>query len=344
MRFFTKILAIFQKQDLPGQNEIDSIRVLAKSKLDEVRYSLGDAKRSFDPHTRKQQILAAKQKLEEIDELATQHDFLRLNELYALKARIISLERENPRKLELRALSQRIGSSEQACPYCSIHLAKMPLRKTKCKSCSKFIYPRKEPLSGDKRLLKEEELALYEELKALSENSWESWQQNQERLIKATENTEKIRQQLANEWGVPTSSVTDGDVEWRFTNDGLSQALKERDWPTYLSLREESIRQLLREDKLKQALNLLPESIYLTYAAPDVLEMSGLAEYSLVNFDKKTHSPVMSLYLNIENDIQIIKQVYDAYTRGNNLSKTFDLSADDAWAKFEKDYNEHMSQ
>lgn len=344
MSFLKWILAKLQKKQPPTQEEIDSISSIAASKLEKVKHFLSKAKDSFDSSIRKQNLLNAEAEVAEIQELMSQHSFLKITELYAIKATIISLEKENPRKLELRQLSKNIGSAEQACPYCSTPLAKMPQRKTKCKSCSEFVYPRKEPLSSEKRLFKESELPVYEELKALAENSWESWRENQEQLKIEQQKRETIKQGLASEWGVSVSSVSDSDVEWRLIHDEISIALKIKDWPTYLSLREESIRLLNRERKYEQALRLIPECIYLTYAAPDMLELAGLAEYSLINFEKKTYPPLMSLYLSIEKDIHNIKQAYERYAQGNNLLKAFELSADDAWGKFEKDYMEHPNQ
>lgn len=45
-----------------------------------------------------------------------------------------------------------------ACPYCGVDLKKMPLRKTKCKSCQNVIYPRVTPNSQLKRLFTEHDL------------------------------------------------------------------------------------------------------------------------------------------------------------------------------------------
>lgn len=50
---------------------------------------------------------------------------------------------------------EKLGNTEPICPYCNFELAKMPLRKTVCKSCKKEMYAKK--LFNNKQILMTEE-------------------------------------------------------------------------------------------------------------------------------------------------------------------------------------------
>lgn len=286
------------------------------------------------------QISIAQDKLEEMKELASQYPFIQLEQLNEVEDLISELICEtnliNPRKVELRDLAKEIGSTIQNCPYCEISLAKFPQRKTKCKSCNKFIYARKEPLSGEKRLFREDELALYDEIKELSIGSWDWWNEKREKIAKAKE-------ELAQEWQVEPSSITDGDANWRIINSESIRFFASKNWPEYLALKEEAIRQLLSENKRDHALRFIPECIYLTYAAPNELDLSGLAEYDLMGNEKKTYSPLASLYKNVAGDLNTIKISFQEFSITSDLPNMFDLSVKDVWALFERDFEKYLS-
>jgi len=44
-----------------------------------------------------------------------------------------------------------------SCPYCGIELEKIPIRKTKCKSCNKYYYAKRRPGEEEKRIVTDQE-------------------------------------------------------------------------------------------------------------------------------------------------------------------------------------------
>ena len=150
--------------------------------------------------------------------------------------------------------------------------------------------------------------------------------------------------ELANEWNVDPSDITDGDANWRSVSKEKSQALASKNWPEYLGLLESSIRQLYSESNSEQALKLIPECIYLTYAAPNELDLSGLADYSLLGNEKKTYAPLASLYESVGGDLNTIRTSYKEFAAISAFSKIFELSPKDAWIMFEKDFKEYLAE
>lgn len=56
-----------------------------------------------------------------------------------------------------RPIFSEIGRADNVCPHCSVTLAKLPSRKTKCTSCGAFILVRTRPLDRKRVLVTEEE-------------------------------------------------------------------------------------------------------------------------------------------------------------------------------------------
>ena len=110
---------------------------------------------------------------------------------------------------QLNSIAEFFGKQDAVCPSCQAELPKFPKRKTKCKSCDEFVYPRKNPFTERHVLLSESDFPLYEELSALAKGWWDDWYKNQHEL-------EIIRRQLASEWGLDDyRKVPVGDAEWR---------------------------------------------------------------------------------------------------------------------------------
>ena len=315
-----------------------SDRAVKATKL--INESLVMANEATSYQDKMSHISAAKSKLEEVKDLVSQYSFIHLERLDDVHRSIYELAQEAsqiiPRKVELRKLSKEIGSIKQSCPYCEQPFAKFPQRKTTCQYCKKFIYARKEPLSGEKRLFRDDELTLYDEIKQLSTGGWDWWHEQQNKIAVA-------REELAKEWDVDPSKINESDARWRIISKETSEALAKQNWPDYLAHRESAIRHLLSEGKKEQALRLIPECIYLTYAAADELEMLGLAKYSLVKLDKRTYGPLICLYQSVAGNLGTIKTSFQAFSKSSDLPKIFELSAKEAWVKFCNDFNEHIS-
>jgi len=257
---------------------------------------------------------------------------------------------EHPRKSELREIAKTFGVKEQVCPYCQIQLAKFPQRKTKCKACNGQIYSRKEPLSGEKRLLKESELGLWEELRELSFGSWDWWHNGREKILAA-------KLQLSTEWGIPADKISDGDAQWRIFTADIDDALSQGNLARYRSIKVEMVRHLMREEKYQEARGLSPECIYLAYAghAAEVSQMekdlddemqSSNPELAarfqrLQESQQKVHFPELSLYFKIFESITAIQLAFFKDGQVDAFSKVMPITREDAWARFSEDWSSY---
>lgn len=169
----------------------------------------------------------------------------------------------------LKSIAEDFGVQDAVCPSCQGDMPKFPKRKTKCKRCEKFVYPRKNPFTERYVLLSESDFALYEELSVLAKGWWDSWYKNQQEL-------DAIRRQLAAEWGLDDyRKVPVSDAEWRRITNEANRCLQANNWLGYWGARQSGIRQLSRERKYKQALPLIYEFIYLTYSGGFMDRMYG---------------------------------------------------------------------
>jgi uncharacterized Zn finger protein (UPF0148 family) len=74
----------------------------------------------------------------------------------------------------LKELS-KTGITESICPYCGIPLEKFQEIETKCKACGNFIYVRTRPTDNKKVLIKEDEIEIYEEIKAIEYGEYDKY-------------------------------------------------------------------------------------------------------------------------------------------------------------------------
>jgi hypothetical protein len=255
----------------------------------------------------------------------------------------------HPRKSELREIAKTFGMQEQVCPYCQIQLAKFPQRKTKCQACSGQIYSRKEPLSGEKRLFKDSELGVWEELQELSLGSWDWWNDRREKILAA-------KMQLSTEWGVLADKISDGDAKWRVFMTDIDDALSQGNLARYRSIKVEMVRHLVGEEKYQKARGLSPECIYLAYAghAMEVPQMEeGLNDSAQSNPEltalfqrldesgQKAFMPELALYFEIFESITAIQFAFFEDSQVEAFSKTMPITKEDAWTRFSEDWSEY---
>jgi hypothetical protein len=115
----------------------------------------------------------------------------------------------------LKELS-KTGITESVCPYCGIELSKFPGRKTKCKSCGNQMYVRTRPTDKKKVIIKEDEIEIYEEIKAI-EGGW-----HDEYL-----EGRKVREEIELEKGRKLSDI---EFEIELTNKSLYESIINKDW------------------------------------------------------------------------------------------------------------------
>lgn len=229
------------------------------------------------------------------------------------------------RKNELIELSKTFGLSEAKCPYCSVDLLKFPFRKTKCKNCQYPIYSKKEPFSGEKRLLKEDELDFHIELTHLKNGSWDCWNTQREEISEA-------KNELATEWGKSIENISDSDARWRINKKKTMVAMQGGRYSEILSLKEDAIRLLSSEGSNSKAIKLIPECLVLCYAGPSITEEMGLP--SLLNLSNELGSPQVSLFLHVEPDLEKIKLIFYRCEVAQKYCELFQRSKEYVWESF----------
>jgi hypothetical protein len=255
---------------------------------------------------------------------------------------------EHPRKSELRAIADAFGERDSICPYCRAALVRFPQRKTKCRACAGQIFSRKEPLSEEKRLFKEDELETWEELYQLSLGTWDWWRRVQDRILSA-------KMQLSEEWGVPIAQISVGDAQWRILNSDAELALSLGNLAGFRNIRVDMIRQLVREEKIDAAKNLAAECIYLAYAGfafeTSVLENEILSRLQQSNpyfadhlkenakQSQRVYDPELSLYFNIFDNIEEAERSLRRDTKVVEFAQSMPTTIDDVWARFSRDWN-----
>ncbi len=237
------------------------------------------------------------------------------------------------RKNELKVLAQNIGQTEAFCPSCQQQLGKFPVRKVKCKFCGEAIYSRKEPFSGEKRLFKESDLPLFEELTHLKNGSWDWWNRQQQELYNA-------KMELAKEWSLRVEQISDCDARWRINQNKIANAIRDRRFSELLSWKIDSIRLLCSENKKAQALFLIPECLVLGYGGPDIAEEIGLRVF--LDMPKKLGSPQIYLFLSVESDIGKLKQTFYTNEVAKELCVSFDTTLDKVWKGFENEVKQYI--
>lgn len=146
---------------------------------------------------------------------------------------------------DVRREASQLGTVE-VCPYCHEQLPKIPKRKAKCKSCKKSIFPRVEPLSGESRLVREGDLFLVDEIKALSEGWWLSWYEQNHLILEA-------RADLAQEWGLDVVDVSIEDAKWRSNNSAIVELSEKGDFQGVFYTYIDMLRSLQYRSEAKKA-------------------------------------------------------------------------------------------
>jgi hypothetical protein len=257
---------------------------------------------------------------------------------------------EHPRIVELRELAKTLGARDQVCPYCQIPLTKFPQRKTKCKTCSGQIYSRKEPLSGQKRLFKENELDLFGELYELSLGTWNWWNDRREGIL-------ATKSQLSLEWGIPASKISDGDAQWRIFTRDADDALSNGQLGTYRSVRVEMIRHLMGERRFEEAKGLTPCCIFLAYSgyARERTQFEKDIEERMRRSNPKTaafldqsirdscrvYPPELSLYFGLFASLSEAEHAFLSDTQVETYSKSIPVSKEEAWGRFAEDWRQY---
>lgn len=343
MSLFNWVANLTRPKIKHSQRELDSITEAANISVNSLNRYLVAANNEQNQSLKEMFISQAKSELKHLKSMATEYSFLRLVDLENVEKSIAELDSElissrkqsEIRKNELRNISVNFGSTKQECPYCSTELATFPQRKSKCKSCHKSIYSRKEPISGEKRLFKEEDLILYDELKELSLGSWDWWNANRLEIQQA-------KLDLASEWGIDASKISDADAKWRIITVKTLECMEIGDWSGYKDMRMEGLRQLDSEGKKDTALPLLFEYIYLAYNVEDKKAKIMGDEFKwLTEDDCKIHPPQLSVIDSLVSNVEELNAKYTNFMTNSNLPSLFDGNIQDAFDSFSNERHQY---
>jgi hypothetical protein len=173
------------------------------------------------------------------------------------------------RKEELKALEKSIGITEQICPNCQATLAKMPKRKSKCKSCGEPVFPRTLPNDDEPRLYNEATRPLFEEVCAYQTDEWIQWRTYRLHDELTCKKHDAIRLTLAEEWNVLPTTISEGDITWREHHYALDKAIEKGDnFGAYLA-NEKLLKQLNGEVKYDKMFPIISQCLFFHYRAWD---------------------------------------------------------------------------
>lgn len=178
----------------------------------------------------------------------------------------------HPRVQELKDLSRTFGSAPDHCPYCGTTPSKLPKRKSKCKECGEYIYPRKNALTKKPIFIKESELELHKELEAYANGTWRSYEKERQWLNKGKERVAKAMQTE------DISSVPDNDARWsNYTTERL-EASANLDWYKYKNITFNMIVMFNSEHKERESIyGLISEFIFLSLQCLHAQSSHGLS-------------------------------------------------------------------
>jgi len=171
-----------------------------------------------------------------------------------------------------------LGNTDPICPYCSVGLDKMPGRKIKCPHCGRSILVRTKP--GDKK-----RVVITEKDAVEIERQWQSKQIDRgfEEYLQSKKEFAECKTLLAKKSG---GEPSDGDVFWALYNDQLQKYSEDNNWGLYRNTRYEMARLMIRESRLRPALQTLLEISYLDANGPQ--NLSGYSGHGYPAFDPRT--------------------------------------------------------
>ncbi|KTD32343.1 hypothetical protein Lmor_2281 [Legionella moravica] len=234
-----------------------------------------------------------------------------------------------------------LGGKEALCPSCHIALSKFPIRKTKCKSCSKNIYRGSNPLTNEYILFSDNQEQIYTELLWMSDGTWQNWFDNFDEI-------NIIRNHLSRVYGsTDPNKIPFKDIIWAKIQKNLGFWAQNGQWYSYVRELEAGIRFLNEEHNIKAALPLIYQFIYLAYNV-DILSGTDMEQY--IDFPKKIGSP--QIYL-IENFIKELENIddfdnwYIDFITASGYPKIFGGTAQKALNQYKnekKEYYEELSK
>lgn len=163
------------------------------------------------------------------------------------------------------------GNPQPACPYCLKSLDVMPGRKKKCPYCGSYMYVRTRPADRRRVIVTEEDAAKIDQQWMMEHGTYNTYLADKEEF-------ENEKASLAKKFG---REPLDNDVYWSLFNKQLVNHMKNGDWGLYRNTRFSMAELLIRENKLRPALDTFIEVSYLDANGPR--NMGGMFEPQVVD-------------------------------------------------------------
>jgi len=317
----------------------DESTKLAMSIVNEANNALDHANQADKAITKVYYLEIAQFKIELLEYLLRLNSQIKLTSLSQIQNSVNKFARDafEIRKQEHSGFIESIANSDLKCPTCGQPLLKMPKRKVCCKECGVSIYPRKNPVNQQMTIVSEEGLKYLKELEFLLNDNFESWlQYNSEPSLIAG-----VKKDLASEWKIDASNISDSDAKWRLFSIRKSEYLRVHNWDGYCSQLFEGIRQLAKEGKNKDAIPLICEFIYLSYNVKYTYE-EEFDDYAPL-LEKHLYGPQLYIIRDLVNDTAKFRMQYEEIIDEIGYQRIFGMPPEDAFRRFRKDMDEYVS-
>ena len=235
-----------------------------------------------------------------------------------------------------------IGETDK-CPCCKEKLNKIPKRKSKCPHCNEYIYSRTRPSDRKKVLVTEKE-------KEEIELEWSRYHETREYSdLMENDDFSSAKEDLTKQFGKEPSL---NNVKWRVYNERMKKYASQRQWGLYRVNKFYIAELLQRENRLKQALSVMFEVLYLdANGGSNTLLVDGhplskkeLDEGGIKEFDPKLAflaprviESVQDLISELNFSIDQAKRLFILTNKKTKPSKDMPISEEKAWKKIQKE-------
>ncbi|TAM68588.1 MAG: hypothetical protein EPN48_11345 [Microbacteriaceae bacterium] len=141
------------------------------------------------------------------------------------------------------------------CPNCGAELKKVPGAKTKCPSCSRYIFVRTDPRINARSIVGEDHLEEVDDAIAVANGTWAARKAEKEHRARAVS-------ALTKQFGTMPNQA---DVNWRTWNEDFLTAAVKRDTNTMFAASWKMVEQLGRERRYTDAVAIAARGIVMNW-------------------------------------------------------------------------------
>ena len=236
---------------------------------------------------------------------------------------------------------EEIGNLDPICPNCSVSLEKMPHRKMKCPSCSKFIYVRTRPSDRKNVLVTGSQVLLVEEQRAEQSAIIYGYH---ETYLEGKKKFEKEKALMAKKLGInPPYS----DVKLSLYNKELLEHANLNEWGLYRNTKFNMAEILKWENNLSDALHLYLEICYLDINGPNniascINNSELLKRYPPFNPKQGIFAPgIVKLVKIITKELALksseVNEIFFDVAKKQQKALKLPIPAEEAWLMLEKE-------